>query len=353
MTVLVWCSLVKASGGSERIAASLASGLTVRGNKVLLVGPYGKAPRDLKERIHPDIRLIDYHPPGGIRGLIKAGNFLRSVVRAHSVDVISAHGNILPVLRTQVPVLWTEHAIRYPNSRMLRDLRAPLWRMVRSRIVSKRWRVVCVSNFVWNDLSDQMDLPSSCGKVIYNGIADAAELSSLPAPRLTRPFQIGFVGRLDAEKHPDDIFELSRLVEEAGIPCEWHVFGEGEMKQELCDRAGAEGSGRVHVHGYVKNITDAFRNIDAVILPSHLEGLPTVVLEARIARRLIFAWKVGGVPEAAGEHGVLVDPPFDLDRLAAGVVSALAHPRVPPPSSRDFEFDRMVSEYAAVLEQMV
>lgn len=353
MNILVWCSLVKTSGGSERVAASLASGLAQRGNHVLLVGPYDDAPADLKRRIHPDVAVITYLSPGGLRGLARSRALLRSFIRSHDIDLISAHGSILSMLSVPVPVVWTEHSVRNLRRRMWRSARAPFWWAVRSRLLAKRWGVVGVSKFILNDLRRQMQLPSNCGAVIYNGIPDAEELSRLAPPRLSRPIQLGCIGRLDAEKHPEDIFELSQRVQAAGIPCEWHFFGEGDLKPKILARAQAEGNGRIHVHGYVDSITEAFSRIDGLVLPSRMEGLPTVVLEAKIARRMIFGWNVGGVAEAAAEDSVLVAPPFDLERFAAAIIEALRTPRLPSPYSGDCDFDAMVSRYLSAFDKLL
>ncbi len=352
MTILVWCSVVNASGGSERVAASLASGLFERGNQVLLVGPFANPAYDLKRRIHPGVTVLSYQAPGGLHGLIQAARFLRSVVRDYNVDLISAHGKILPLIFSPVPVVWTEHSVRHRGTRMFRTHQAPVWWALRSRLLAKRWQVVGVSTFVLKDLWDQMHLPAGWGEVIYNGIPDAHELRGLPAPQLAPPFQIGLIGRLEAEKSPLDVFELSRRVQALGIPCEWHLFGEGELKAEIRARAEAEGEGRIHVHGYVESITDAFRRIDAVVLLSHSEGLPTVVLEARLARRLVFAWDVGGVSEAADGDAFLTEPPFDLDRMAATIAAALRNPQLPRPCSQGCDFSEMVTRYTRVFELM-
>lgn len=353
MNILVWCSLVKTSGGSERVAASLASGLSQRRHNVLLVGPYDAAPADLQRRIHPDVTVISYLSPGGIRGLTRNRALLRSFTETHAIDVISAHGSILSLLSVPVPVVWTEHSVRNVRRRMMSSARAPFWWAVRSRLIAKRWHVAAVSQFILDDLRRQMGLPAGCGEVIYNGIPDAGELSRLAPPKLSPPFQIGCIGRLDAEKSPQDIFELSRRLQAAGIPCEWHFFGEGELKPRIRARAEAEGEGRIHVHGYVDSITEAFSRIDALVLPSRMEGLPTVVLEAKIARRLIFAWKVGGVAEAAAADSVLVPPPFDPKRLAGAIIGALRAPALPLPYSGDCDFDGMVSSYLSLFEEIV
>ena len=57
-----------------------------------------------------------------------------------------------------------------------------------------------------------------------------------------------------------------------------------------------------------RNDTQAlYSAADALVLPSRSEGLPMVVLEAMTAGLPVVATRVGGVPGAVGECGLLVE----------------------------------------------
>ncbi len=64
-----------------------------------------------------------------------------------------------------------------------------------------------------------------------------------------------------------------------------------------------------------------------LVLPSWIEGLPLVVLEAMAAGVPVVATSVGGTPEAVvdGETGLLV-PPRDVDALAGAIDALLSDP---------------------------
>jgi len=53
--------------------------------------------------------------------------------------------------------------------------------------------------------------------------------------------------------------------------------------------------------GWVKNMPGLIRACDIVILPSHTEGFPRIILEAMLLKRPVCATPVGGIPEAI-EH---------------------------------------------------
>jgi len=67
--------------------------------------------------------------------------------------------------------------------------------------------------------------------------------------------------------------------------------------------------------------------LDVFVLPSHLEGLGTIVLDALAAGKPVVATRTGGVPEMIedGRHGLLV-PPRDGAALGAAVLRVLEDP---------------------------
>jgi glycosyltransferase involved in cell wall biosynthesis len=77
----------------------------------------------------------------------------------------------------------------------------------------------------------------------------------------------------------------------------------------------------------VKDIQNVFQAMDLLVLPSHTEGLPNVVLEAFAFGKPVIATSVGGVPEIVknGQNGVLV-PPSEPGVLAEAIVRCVTEP---------------------------
>ena len=75
---------------------------------------------------------------------------------------------------------------------------------------------------------------------------------------------------------------------------------------------------------------------DLLVLPSHAEGTPNVVLEALACGRRVVATAVGGVPDLITERrrSATLVPPRDPDALAAALVRVAATRRTIPPRSR-------------------
>lgn len=350
MRVLVWNSWVTPAGGMERVALSIANGLVERCERVVLAGPYQTVPV-LREQIHPGIVFVPCQ--FARQPLALAGNWrlLRGLVRQHEIDVISAHGSLLPLLPIRgVPVVWTEHGPRYGDQPILRGTRRLAWRAVQQRLQAGEWKLVGCSDYVRERVASQLDLDAAATAVILNGVPHAERLRALEPPRFAKPVRLGFLGRLEPEKHPFDVFTLDRMLEARGVECEWHVFGDGSLAGEMRRRAAA--APRVKVHGLAASPADAFRRMDALAFLSHgqMEGLPTVILEARQARRPVIAWRVTANPEAAGPHDELVEP-FDLDAFAAAIGRVVNRTEAPPAMGEEFSFERMIARYVEVLSE--
>ncbi len=352
MRVLVWNSWMTPAGGMERVALSIANGLADRGVDVVLAGPYKNVPI-LAERVSRKVELVhcDFKRTAG--GMVRVARFLKALVRSRRIDVVSAHGSLFPLLALDVPVVWTEHGPRYGHKPILSGLRALPWLAIRRRLRTGAWTFVGCSQYVRNSVCYQLGLGQAAAPVIYNGVPDAKRLRSMPPPAFRAPYRLGFLGRLEEEKFPADIFELDRRLVASGIRCEWHVFGAGRLEETMRRRAAAEADGRVHLHGLARHAAEALSSMDALVFLSHgaMEGLPTVILEARLARRPVVAWDVTANPEAAGPEDVLV-PAFDLDAFAEGirkvVLRGVPSPQVP---EAEIAYEQMVEQYENVLRR--
>jgi glycosyltransferase involved in cell wall biosynthesis len=86
----------------------------------------------------------------------------------------------------------------------------------------------------------------------------------------------------------------------------------------------------VHFLGYRADAGALLDQLDALVLPSWIEGLPIVALEAMAHAKPVIATPVGGTPElvADGETGVLVparDPPHSRRRCGSSSETRSAH----------------------------
>jgi glycosyltransferase involved in cell wall biosynthesis len=134
---------------------------------------------------------------------------------------------------------------------------------------------------------------------------------------------IGILSRIDRDKgHPTLLKAVSSLVSE-GYEFHLAIAGTGPISQEIGAMAAHLGlSDRTTFVGFVEDRFAFLRGLDIFTLPSDIEGLPYVVLEAMSESLPVVATDVGAMAQAVieGETGHLVQP-GDSEALAA----ALAH----------------------------
>jgi len=119
-------------------------------------------------------------------------------------------------------------------------------------------------------------------------------------------------------------------------------------------------SGIVRFLGFRNDVEMLYGAADAFVLSSRSEGLPLALLEAMMAGLPVVATRVGGVPDAVGDHGILVDPEKP-EELAKGMKRLLSDPEgaremgkiARTHAKAHFGVDRMVDEYLSLYKRVV
>lgn len=135
---------------------------------------------------------------------------------------------------------------------------------------------------------------------------------------------LGFIGRMHEEK---GLYELAAAWPRvaAAVPDAWLVIaGSGGPHQEHV-RAAFGGLPRVRMLGYRTDNIALHLAFDVLVLPSHREGFPNVVVEAMAAGTPVVATSISGTVEAVEPNvtGLLV-PPRDPDALAGALIRLAA-----------------------------
>ena len=251
-------------------------------------------------------------------------------IAAFAPDLVHVHG-VLPAgmmgLCSSVPFVLTAHG---SDTYRLPYLR-PALRALASRVVSKAAACAAVSEFCAKHLR-AFGAPAPA--VIFNG---ADERTFRPRDRERARAELGldrerpvvlYAGHLMREKGTRELAEA--IVELRDLGAQFLIAGTGAEEAAIRAVAG-EHDVAVRLCGWVEQtqLATLLAACDVFVLPSHYEGLPSVICEAMNAARAVVATPVGGIPEivADGRTGYLV-PVGDARALAARIRTVVRSPEL-------------------------
>jgi glycosyltransferase involved in cell wall biosynthesis len=170
--------------------------------------------------------------------------------------------------------------------------------------------------------------------IIHNGIPSSAILSAAEWEKKQHRCGemekrvIGFVGRFSSEKNIDMLLRVASIFKEQNkVQAEFWLLGDGP----LFDHYRAEIKKRnlqsmIHLKGMQDHVMDWMDTMHALVITSHKEGLPYVLLEACGRGLPVISTDVGGVKEVVdpnGEKNLLVRINDD-DAMVQQLVSVLS-----------------------------
>jgi len=176
-------------------------------------------------------------------------------------------------------------------------------------------------------------------------------------------YLVGTVACLKPQKAPEDFILVAKMVCEKLPQARFVLIGDGELRprvEALIEQNGLQG--RVRLAGWRRDVDTAMKTFDVLLLTSHWEGLPRVILEAITVGLPIVATRVGGVEEAVthGGNSRLYEA-GDCEGLAAGLgeilqgrekgVMGRAEVRKELPS--EFHIEEMVKQYQSLYDRLL
>jgi sugar transferase (PEP-CTERM/EpsH1 system associated) len=342
-------------GGLEIMVANLVEGLDRRAFAPALccfdrLGPL----RERLEHHAVPVHLLARRPGIDLRYPPRLARFLRD----SGIDLLHLHnptalfygalaGRLAPGLR----VVYTEHGRDYS-----RGLKARLANRLLSRLVD---RIVVLSEPAREYLTGHEGMPARRMLRIYNGIdgsrfrpgTDPASVRAELGLAGARPL-LGMVGRLDPIKHHALAFHALAALRGDYPDAALLVVGDGPLREELQTLArtlGLEES--IRFLGARDDVPRLLGAMDALLLPSHSEGLSLTLIEGCAAGIPLVATDVGGSREIVrnGVNGLLI--PAGDRRILTKALHALAAD--PAGARRMGEAGRRLFEAEFTLQGMV
>lgn len=250
-------------------------------------------------------------------------------------DIIQTHN-----AKSHFLLRWSGLWKRYPwiafhHGYTKEDLKMEIYNRL-SRRAMKKARLVLTVTGAFEEQIRSAGVPRSRIRVLHNAISPQwsdglrSEAARAIRQKLVKSGEklILAVGRLSPEKGHKDLLEAVRLLSsrQAGLPFRLVLVGDGPERANL-ERIAQDLEDRVVLAGHTSDVRPYYGAADLLVLPSHSEGSPNVLLEAMAAGLPILGTAVGGVPEIVEDgRTALLAPPHDPEALANGIKHLLEEP---------------------------
>ena len=121
---------------------------------------------------------------------------------------------------------------------------------------------------------------------------------SKPEKTEDRPLRIIHVGGFSFEKNHKGLISIFEKLVKSGYHAGLELVGNGVLKAETEQLVLEKGlQDKVLFHGFRNDAMQLIKQADVLVLPSIIEGLPGVILEAFYCKIPVVAYNVGGISE--------------------------------------------------------
>jgi glycosyltransferase involved in cell wall biosynthesis len=178
-----------------------------------------------------------------------------------------------------------------------------------------------------------------------------------------RDLAVGYIGRLSKEKGITELVDAIPLIAKRKH-VSFLIGGNGACFAEVkkaSERLRTEEAVSVTVPGWIaeEEVPISLNALRLLILPTHQEGLPTIVLEAMACGTPVLATPVGAIPDIItdGITGFLIETPSPAN-IASHTIRALEHEHIEKIAQsaqevieRCFTKEAAIQRYKAILDQ--
>jgi glycosyltransferase involved in cell wall biosynthesis len=274
-------------GGAERVCATLANELYALGwNIQILVLNLRDA--IICDSVHPNIRIYNLGVEHARYSVLGIARYVREqrpeqfLVFNHQLAVL------LVLLRGIRAGRFSVVARNISTLSRKASLEPSFWhRSVVHALTRAFYRrvelIIAQSEGMKRDLICSYGINEDQLRVIHNPLSESfsRQREGRPLPWQLRGDELLYVGRLSAIKGLDLLIDACAICMRLNPNLVLRLVGDGEEKAALKRRAESAGIGsRVVFEGYVTDAIEFFANAKLLVLTSHYEGFPNVLLEA-------------------------------------------------------------------------
>jgi len=332
-------------GGADRVVDSLCRHWVANGRTVVVFTTTPLAPGMSDRRHELDLVTPYVYPLNDFLPVHQWYEFVTSTVDALESPVIFNIGS-----------WWcydNAKALRrdFPKARIVDQQFNSLAHLPRNRGVAE---VIDLTIAAYDGLAEEIANDGRLSPVapIYVGI----DLMAQPTPGEIAAFrhEIGisaktrlalFVGRLADEKRPEWVIRLAAEPDLNEVQI--LIVGDGPLRDEVAK--AADSLDRLLWIPELDKVEPAIAAADLLILPSKIEGIPLIVMEALALGTPLVATRVGGLPDLEDEEGITLTDPDDFDAFVQAVRKLIDADRGAIQLPKRFSADAMLEEYDRLL----
>lgn len=307
--------------GAETFASQLANHQNNKGDIVKLVSVFsGSANLPWKGEIESleassKLRFLDY----------KAWKKLNKIIKEFKPDIIQANaGDTLKYAVFSKKIFGWETPIIFRNaSEVGRYLKSGLQKKFNNYLYKNVAGVASVSKASEIDLLEHFPFLEGTTGVIPIGI-EGEKASNLSKFEPQSHKHIVHVGGFSFEKNHKGLLEIFKEIKIQQQNITLHLIGDGALRSEIERLVQIENlQDHVRFYGFVNNPLDFIAAADVLVLPSIIEGLPGVILEAMYCKTPVVAYNVGGISEILDPGTGHIIPKNDNNSFAQAVIEVL------------------------------
>jgi L-malate glycosyltransferase len=310
--------------GAETFACQLANHQINLGNQVKIISVFsGIANLPWNEYIESleassNSRFFDFKAWRKLSKIIE--DFKPDIVQANAGDTLKYAVFSKQIYNWQTPIVFRN------ASEVGRYLKSKFQKNFNKFLYSKVNQVISVSELSKNDITT--NFPSLKNKTVsipigieQNGVIIPKDLNHDGIQNIIH------VGGFTFEKNHEGLINIFKGVLTEKPNTILHLVGDGPKRTEIERLINAEGlTNKVHFHGFVTDPLAYIKAADVLALPSIIEGLPGVLLEAMYCETPVVAYNVGGVSEVLNSNTGKLIHVNDESKFIAAILEVLNNP---------------------------
>ena len=313
--------------GAELFACQLSNHLVGQGHEVLVVCIFkGEANLPFTGKIlylnRPiNSRFIDYVGWKQFDEIVR--NYKPDVIQANAADTLKFASSSKFLFRYKTPIVLR-------NANKTGDfIDSVLKKKLNLFYLSQVSFVISVSEECEKDFIKTFDYPESKTSTITIGVENK-RIGGIPQD-LKNIFEgniiLTHIGSFVPEKNHEGLLREFAVIHRSIPSAQLFLIGKGYLEQEIKKKVQESNfKNNVHFLGYREDVLDILANSDVFVLPSLVEGLPAVILEAMFCKTPVVAYNVGGISEILNpETGNLIKK-NDEASFAEAVIKVINNP---------------------------